>query len=722
MVARPTIEMSDEELKLRVTKSPIMTNGDVASKRAEIKEYFNNTFTIFEKLYETLACEEAFQMKPLHGLRHPHIFYYGHTATFFINKLALGGYLDRINPLYEESFAIGVDEMQWDDLSETHYDFPPSSEVTNYRNQVRERLNKYIDEVQFTVPITWESPMFPILMGIEHERIHLETSAVLIRELPLNMVKQTPFWKPCPHQSDAAPENELIEVAPGAVHVGRPRSGPIFGWDVDCGTQNFEIEGFKASKYVVSNAEYLTFMKDGGYENEELWTEEGQGWKKFRSATMPHFWVKNGDSYKLRTLTEEIDMPLSWPCEVNNHEAKAFCNWKGTKLGQHVRLPTEAEWSLLFDRNVKEDHWEWKEAPGNTNLEKFTSTCPVNMFQQGDFYDVVGNVWQHTETPTGPLPEFEVHPLYDDFSMPTFDGDHAIQKGGCWIATGTAASRDARFAFRRHFYQFIGIRYLVAEPCNEYAGFYANDPVVDQYTEFHYGPKPEGDKTKGFPVEIANFATEAFKKYGKKGDTPTLAADIGCRSGRSSFELARFFSEVQGIDFSARFIMPGCQMRECQQTKWTAPTEGDLVVDRHIKASDVDVDQLIHTTTFWQSDPANLHAHLKGYDLVLVNINLLERVYQPISFLKELKNRMNEKSVLVFASTFDWKNGSTQKQNWLGGYLDEEGKPVKSFDALKATLSDDFDFKEASSLPFSLPIREGEFLTGNCPVGVWIRK
>ena len=47
-------------------------------------------------------------------LRHPLIFYYGHTAVHFINKLVLTKILsqkDRIDPKIESLFAVGVDEM-----------------------------------------------------------------------------------------------------------------------------------------------------------------------------------------------------------------------------------------------------------------------------------------------------------------------------------------------------------------------------------------------------------------------------------------------------------------------------------------------------------------------------------------------------------------------------------------------------------------------------------
>jgi formylglycine-generating enzyme required for sulfatase activity len=58
---------------------------------------------------------------------------------------------------------------------------------------------------------------------------------------------------------------------------------------------------------------------------------------------------------------------------------------------------------------------------------------------QGEFCDVIGNVWQWTRTPIMPFKGFEVHPLYDDFSVPTFDGRHNLIKGGSWIATGNEA-------------------------------------------------------------------------------------------------------------------------------------------------------------------------------------------------------------------------------------------------------------------------------------------
>ena len=92
---------------------------------------------------------------------------------------------------------------------------------------------------------------------------------------------------------------------------------------------------------LVSNGEYLGFVVDGGYQNPEYWTAEGKKWIASIQPTMPLFWRKYGDAYKLRTLYHEISMPWDWPAEVNNLEARAFCNWRTKKTGKYTRLPTE---------------------------------------------------------------------------------------------------------------------------------------------------------------------------------------------------------------------------------------------------------------------------------------------------------------------------------------------------------------------------------------------
>ena len=43
-----------------------------------------------------------------------------------------------------------------------------------------------------------------------------------------------------------------------------------------------------------------------------------------------------------------VAMPTNWPVEVNYHEAKAYCKWKG----EDYRLITEAEHHAIRDTEV----------------------------------------------------------------------------------------------------------------------------------------------------------------------------------------------------------------------------------------------------------------------------------------------------------------------------------------------------------------------------------
>jgi hypothetical protein len=82
------------------------------------------TYAVYEKLFELLKVDRAYYIRP-EPLRHPLIFYFGHTATVYVNKLLDYGIIkSRINEEFEKMFAVGVDEMDWDDLNECHYDWP----------------------------------------------------------------------------------------------------------------------------------------------------------------------------------------------------------------------------------------------------------------------------------------------------------------------------------------------------------------------------------------------------------------------------------------------------------------------------------------------------------------------------------------------------------------------------------------------------------------------
>jgi 5-histidylcysteine sulfoxide synthase/putative 4-mercaptohistidine N1-methyltranferase len=695
-------------------RTPVLDGDDAEAKRAEIRAYFLDTWERYESLYRTLAKEEAFFEKSI-SLRHPLIFYVGHTATFYVNKLVLAKLADeRIDPKMESTFAVGVDEMSWDDLDDSHYDWPALDEVFAYRRKVRDLVLSVIDSLPMNQPIDWKSDWWPIVMGIEHERIHLETSSVLIRQHNLDYVRPHPDWQPC-RESGEAPINELLSVPAGKVSLGKPYDAKFYGWDNEYGQHQAKIKAFEAAKYLVSNEEFLAFVEAGGYQDDSVWNDEGLGWRNFSKAEHPTFWYKRDGHWKLRLMTEEVEMPWDWPAEVNYHEAKAFCHWKARETGQAVRLPTEDEWYRIYDVAGVEDVPRQQADSANRHLDHWASSCPVNRFQHGDFFDVVGNVWQWTETPTYPFDGFDVHPLYDDFTTPTFDNQHNLIKGGSWISAGNESLRSARYAFRRHFFQHAGFRYVVSDAADTApTTVYETDKLLSEYAEFHYGDEHLG--VPNYPKAIAELAVTAM------ADAPRRRAlDLGCASGRATFELAKHFDEVVGVDFSARFINQGVEMANRGTLRYTVIEEGELVGYRSRTLEDHELTEASARVQFWQGDACNLKPTFKDYDLVLAS-NLLDRLYDPAKFLAEIPSRIRPGGVLVMASPYSWLEKHTERDHWLGGFK-KDGENYPTREALKDHLDAHFELLgEPQKLPFVIRETANTFQHNFTEVTIWRRK
>lgn len=705
-------EYKGPTMTFSLTPTPRLDQGTPEAMRGTIRNYFLETWEVYEDLFKILSCDEAYFTRA-DPLRHPLIFYLGHTATFFINKMVLAKVInDRINPHYESIFAVGVDEMSWDDLNDKNYQWPTVAEAWDYRNKAKEIIEKVIAELPLNMPITEDDPFWVVMMGIEHERIHIETSSVLMRQLPLELVNKGDSWPVC--SLSAEPDaNEMKDVSPGLVKQGQNENHPYYGWDNEYGALETMVSGFKASRCLVSNREFNDFVEAGGYKTEKWWTEEGWDWRSYRKAEYPSFWVKKGDAtYNLRCLAEEVPMAWNWPAEVNYLEAKAYCNWKAETTGKPVRLPTEAEWYRLLEVSGLNDNDDWTGIKANINLSQYASSCPVNENNHGDFFDVVGNVWQWTETPISGFPGFKVHPLYDDFSTPTFDTRHNLFKGGSWISTGNEATPFARYAFRRHFYQHAGFRTIESEAEVKIIGdVYETDSSVSQYCEFHYGDEYFG--VKNFPKAVAEICEELME-----GRQFNRALDLGCATGRSTFELARFFPHVTGIDFSARFIRAGHDMQKNGSIRYAMASEGELVSYHEKTMEEFGLTETRERVEFWQGDAHNLKPQFNNYDLVLA-CNLVDRLYNPAKFLDHIAGRINKGGLLVLLSPYTWLEEFTPPEHWLGGRK-VDGENLTTLEGLHNNLEPGFRLvTEPRDVPFIIRETARKFQHTLSQMSVW---
>jgi 5-histidylcysteine sulfoxide synthase/putative 4-mercaptohistidine N1-methyltranferase len=722
--------------------------------RQDALNYFDNSWTLTELLLAALQGEEAFFRPPYHHLRHPMIFYYGHPTTLYINKLRVSGLIAApLNPYFERLFETGVDEMRWDDLSKNEMVWPDLREVHAYRQQVYRSVRQVIEThpglASEHSPITQDHPLWALFMGFEHERIHLETSSVLIRELPLNLVRRPAQW-PKLHPSAESVEpatfppnvgiddslNAFINVSGQTLRYGKPWNWPSYGWDNEYGQREVAMQPFQVSRALVSNGDFYQFVVAGGYRERRYWSETGWDWRSFRNVKWPTFWAPDGPSglhrYRLRTLFEVIAMPWNWPAEVNYHEAKAYCAWRAEQDGEPYRLPSEAEHQALrvpqsdkaitigptADPVMNLDGAALARAGGcNLNLA-WGSSWPVTVGQptEAGIYDLGGNVWQWLEDHFNPLPGAKVHPYYDDFSTPCYDGQHQMILGGSWASTGDEASRWARFHFRPHFFQHAGFRLVrsagdggaVRLDQHGSAGQVYEDPqVLNEYLLLHYGtpdnqmPYVFGPKDAAeFPLRCAQWLLDAARDYG----VPTAKAlDIGCAVGRSSFELARVYENVLGVDLSRAFIDAAEALRRDGELRYFRKDEGRLgtmlsaMIDPAIDRNRVQ---------FRQADACSLPAELADFDAVLM-ANLLCRLPSPKALLGRLGGPLGlvrPGGLLAIFSPYSWLEQFTPPEAWLGGY-EQDGQPVRSAAALKMLLqAEGFELLREADAP--LVIRE----------------
>ncbi|MCB9780190.1 MAG: 5-histidylcysteine sulfoxide synthase [Alphaproteobacteria bacterium] len=416
--------------------------------RDALRAHVLQAWRLTDWLFSGLADDDVFQLQP-DPLRNPLVFYFGHTAAFSLNKLGLAGLVERpLDAGLQHLLAVGVDPAAASEL-DTAVPWPTAAEVRDFRAAALPMVLDAIDALD--APPRWDNAGWAVLMGSEHDRIHFETSSVLIRQLPLDAVRAPVGWQVA--DAGPAPDERRVQVDGGSVVLGKPAAPMTYGWDNEFGRLSVDVAPFTVGATLVDNAAFLRFVQAGGYEDRTLWTDEGWAWVQEHGVTAPRFWRGDDDGLQLRGVFRRRPLPQDWPVEVNHHEATAYCRWRG------ARLPTESEWALLARGAAR--------ARGDAAFHDAhhlqLAACSPRGVAAGPpdargIHDAVGNVWQWLADDFRPLPGFRPHAWYPDFSEPYFDPQHKAMRGGSWASTGATASEHYRLWFRPHFYQHAGFR------------------------------------------------------------------------------------------------------------------------------------------------------------------------------------------------------------------------------------------------------------------------
>ena len=195
------------------------------------------------------------------------------------------------------------------------------------------------------------------------------------------------------------------------------------------------------------------------------------------------------------------------------------------------------------------------------------------------------------------------------------------------------------------------------------------------------------------------------------------ALDLGCAVGRSSFELARHFPEVIGIDYSANFIRAAGELQTRGALRYSRTDEGRLTTGLEaIVPPEIDRGRV----QFETGDACLLRTGLGQFDAAIL-VNLIDRLADPQRCLDQLPGLLKPNAQLVTASPYTWLEDYTSADRWLGGY-ESAGSRVNTFDTLREKLAADFEFVRAVEVPFLIREHARKYQWSVSRAGVWRRR
>jgi ergothioneine biosynthesis protein EgtB len=193
-------------------------------------------------------------------------------------------------------------------------------------------------------------------IALHHEQQHQE---LLLTDI-LHAFAQNPLgpayddrWLP-PH---AATSRGGFADLPSGIHtIGFADGGYCF--DNEGPAHQVYLQPARIARALVTNAQWLEFMADGGYSTPSLWLSDGWAMVETEGWNAPGYWQEADGAWQSLTLGGKRPIDPGAPvAHVSYYEADAFARW----AGKH--LPTEAEWEVTARAGLLDDDfgcvWQW---------------------------------------------------------------------------------------------------------------------------------------------------------------------------------------------------------------------------------------------------------------------------------------------------------------------------------------------------------------------------
>lgn len=330
---------------------------------------------------------------------------------------------------------------------------PTVDEVFAYRAHVDEAMQRLLllladDEAHPATRI--------VVLGLHHEQQH--------QELMLTDIKHV-FWtnplrpalapRPATDKVAAAPlrwlpfSEGIYQIGHEPAPPGSPATYETFAFDNEGPRHRVFLEGFRLASRLVTNAEYLDFIEDGGYRRANLWLSNGFATVQNEGWQAPLYWEKTADGMTEFTLAGNLPLdPYEPVSHLSYYEADAFARWAG------ARLPAEAEWEVAASGvDLRGGHFS---ETGRYH--------PGPAIADAGLDQLYGELWQWTQSPYVAYPGFRP----EEGAIGEYNGKFMCDQ---WVLRGASCATPqahARLTYRNFFpsnarWQFTGLR-LAAQP------------------------------------------------------------------------------------------------------------------------------------------------------------------------------------------------------------------------------------------------------------------